>query len=329
MRDGTDWRSPSRARAHHECLLQVAITRCCDPQRDAGFRVAHRRALTSVEVSSGPEYFLSERAREFVLTNQAIAVHRVEIELGGVHHEVVVQVLGVRHPFEQAPPLVQGHLDLPAVSEPRPCLGFLACELHRHAVIWRHLTSGLRCRDHAAVVTGREREPCPHLVRPSGDLCMVGFRRKRESRAPCRLGSVPVSHVVLDTADPEGEPAGQGEYLAVLGKREALRVEFDDASQPLAPLDDELPAGHVRVLRAQPIRGDPQSIERGAVDIGPVQSAHDLQRLHAARRQDLPVSVSPRWRREERVRHGAEPGRDDRPVAVLNALLQERLRARR
>jgi hypothetical protein len=79
----------------------------------------------------------------------------------------------------------------------------------------------------------------------------------------------------------------------VLREREALRVEFDDTTQPLPPLDEKLLARHERVLRREPVCRDPQGIKRGVVDIGSVETAHDLQRLHAGRCKDLPVSIPP------------------------------------
>jgi hypothetical protein len=106
----------------------------------------------------------------------------------------------------------------------------------------------------------------------------------------------------------------------VLREREALRVEFDDTAQPLPPLDEELFARHERVLRGEPVRRDPQGVKRGIVDVGPVEAAHDLQRLHAGRCKNLLVPVPSRRRREERVRHGAEQGCDDRLVEVVRHL---------
>lgn len=69
--------------SHDERLFQVALTRCRHSEGDAGFRVAHRRALASVKVRTCPEDLLSERARELVLTDHPVVVHRVEIELTG------------------------------------------------------------------------------------------------------------------------------------------------------------------------------------------------------------------------------------------------------
>ncbi|MFF7371893.1 hypothetical protein [Streptomyces tricolor] len=97
-------------------------------------------------------------------------------------------------------------------------------------------------------------------------------------------------------------------------------MEVDDTAEPLPPLDEELFTRHERVFRGKPVRCDPQGIKRGVVDIGPVETAHDLQRLHAGRCKDLPVSIPPRGCREERMRHGAEEGRDDRLIEVVRHL---------
>src|SRR3954469_17828708 len=55
---------------HREGQLQVALTCGRHPERDASFRVTHRRAFGSIKVRTGSEDFLSEGAREFVLTDQ-------------------------------------------------------------------------------------------------------------------------------------------------------------------------------------------------------------------------------------------------------------------
>jgi hypothetical protein len=63
------------------------------------------------------------------LAQQPVAVHGVEIELGRVDHEVVIQVLRIRQRFQQTSSPIQGDLGLTTVSEPCPRLGLLADEL--------------------------------------------------------------------------------------------------------------------------------------------------------------------------------------------------------
>ena len=148
---------------------------------------------------------------------------------------MVVQVLRVRNPFKNAPPFVQGDLDLLAVSEPRPRLRFLGSELHGHTVVRRRLGSGSRRCDDTAIVASREGEPCPHLVSPPGDLSVLSFGHERECGLSRRFGSVAGARVVLDATDQERELTGQRENFAVLRERQTLLVKVADASATAAP----------------------------------------------------------------------------------------------
>lgn len=173
---------------------------------------------------------LCQRPGEAVLADQLVAVHRVEIELGRANHEVVVEVVGVRHALEQASAFVEGYFDLAAVAQARPGFGLLGSELYRDAVVLRRLRSGLRDRDDAAIVARREREPGPHLVCPPGDFGVVGLGGDGECGPSRRLSRIPLPGVVLDAADQQGEPAGEGENLPVLRERQALRDVLGSAT---------------------------------------------------------------------------------------------------
>ena len=117
--------------------------------------------------------------------------------------------------------------------------------------------------------------------------------------------------------DQQGDPSGLDQDLAVLLEGDPLALECGDPAQPGPPFDQELISGHVRVLRAQPVGHDPQAVERGLVQVGTLQPADQLQRVHARHGQHIGLGVTLRRDREHRVRHRAERRRDDRLVELL------------
>lgn len=52
-------------------LFEVSLPSRCDAQRDAGFCVAHRGSLGSVEVRTGPEHFFCQRPGQLVLPRKS------------------------------------------------------------------------------------------------------------------------------------------------------------------------------------------------------------------------------------------------------------------
>ncbi len=118
-----------------DCPLKVALASCDHSERDARFGESHRCAFGSVEVGAGLDDLGSEHLGRAVLGQMPVAVHRVEVELRRVDHEVMVKVVGVGHGFQKPAPLVERDLGLPAVPDSCPCLGFLRGELDGHAVM--------------------------------------------------------------------------------------------------------------------------------------------------------------------------------------------------
>lgn len=86
----------------------------------------------------------------------AVAVHGVEVELGGVDHEVVIEVLRVRHRVEEAAAAVWGYLGLSAATDPGPGFGLLRRQLDRDAMGRNPVGPGLGRRDDAVVVARRD-----------------------------------------------------------------------------------------------------------------------------------------------------------------------------
>ena len=105
----------------------------------------------------------------------------------------------------------------------------------------------------------------------------------------------------------------------MLIQRQALALEGDDPAEPRPAFGQELVAGHERVLRAQPVRHDPQAVQGGLIQVRPLEAAHQLQGVHAGDGQDVGVGVALGRHREHRVRHRAERLRDDRLVELLRA----------
>ena len=73
---------------------------------------------------------------------------------------------------------------------------------------------------------------------------------------------------------------------------------------------------HERVLRAQPVRHDPQAIQGGLVEVRPLEAADQLQGVHAGDGQDVSIGVPLGRHREHRVGDRAERRRDDRLVEL-------------
>jgi hypothetical protein len=72
---------------HDERLFEVTLPCGRHAQRDPRFRVTHGGSLRAVEVCACAQNFLSESAHQLVLSHEAVAVHRVEVELCRVHDE--------------------------------------------------------------------------------------------------------------------------------------------------------------------------------------------------------------------------------------------------
>ena len=70
-----------------------------------------------------------------VFGEQPVAVHGVEVELGRVNDEVVIEVLRVRQAVQEPAAPVESDFGLAPVADPRPGLGFLRGELHGDAVM--------------------------------------------------------------------------------------------------------------------------------------------------------------------------------------------------
>src|SRR5215831_21138210 len=99
-----------------------------------------------------------------------VAVHRVEVELGRIDDEVVIQVLGVGQRFEKPPPTVERDLRLAPIADACPGLRFLRSKLDSDAVMRCAALAGLGRGDDAVVVPAGESYPGADLVCPSLDL---------------------------------------------------------------------------------------------------------------------------------------------------------------
>jgi hypothetical protein len=126
------------------------------------------------------DYLFGQVLGHRVHAQNPVTVHGLVVEFLRVHHEVVLEVVRVRQRVKEAPALVEGDLDLAAVSDARPGFSLLGEELDGYAVMRRDFGPAARSRDNPVVVAGREVEP----------------------------GAV--ARVVLDTADQEGDPTEQG-----------------------------------------------------------------------------------------------------------------------
>jgi hypothetical protein len=162
-----------------------------------------------VRAGAGVNDFVREVLGHLVVGDHAIAVHGVEVELGRVHDEVVVQVLRVRHGLQQATATVQGDFGLAPVPNPRPGLGLLGGELHRDTAVRSDLGADAGCRDDAVVVTAGQVDPRAHLVGPGDDLAVVSLDAQRQSRLSGRLRGLPVPAVVLHAPNQRSNPARQ------------------------------------------------------------------------------------------------------------------------
>ena len=231
---------------------------------------------------------------------------------------MVVQVIGVRHGFQQPAPLVERDFRAPAVPDARPCFRFLRRELDGHAVM-RSGFDARACRaDDAMVIASRQGDPRPDLVRPRFDLGMISFSPERQRSLAGGLGRLPVAGVIFDARDQQGDPARKRQDLAVLIQREALALEGADPAQPRPALHQELVARHERILRAQPVGHDPQCVDGGLIQVRSLQAADQLQGVHAGDGQDVGVGIALRRHREHRVRDRAERRCDDRLVQRLS-----------
>jgi hypothetical protein len=156
---------------------------------------------------------------------------------------------------------------------------------------------------------------------PSHDVAVVGFGAQRQCRLAGGFCGLTVACVVLHAADQQSYPSSLDQDLPVLFKGHALALQLGHPAQPGAAFGQELIGGHERVLRAQPVCHDAQSVECGRVKVGPLQPAHQLQRVHACHGQDIAVGVPPRCDREHRVGNCAERLGNDRLVELLGLYL--------
>jgi hypothetical protein len=107
----------------------------------------------------------------------------------------------------------------------------------------------------------------------------------------------------------------------VLVQGQALALEGDDPAKPRPAFDQELVTWHERVLRAQAVGHDPESVKGGLIQVRTLKAAHELQGVHAGDGQDVGVGITSGCHREHRVRDGAEGRRDDRLVERLSLAL--------
>ena len=95
-------------------------------------------------------------ADSVILGEMPVAVHRVEVELRRVDDEVVVEVIGAWHGFEESASPVLRNLDEPSIPDTCPRLCFLRRELHGHAVMRRGFDVRPGRADDAMVIAGRQ-----------------------------------------------------------------------------------------------------------------------------------------------------------------------------
>ncbi len=202
--------------------------------------------------------------------------------------------------------MVESNLGLLPVAEPRPRLRLLRVELRGHRLGRRDGDAGLGGRNDSAVVPPSQREPGPHLVRPALDAQFARLHTEEQRGLAGRLRVTGPPGVVLHAPDQQGELAREGDQLAVLGEADALVLEPDDAGQPRLALDEQLVGGHVGVLAGEPVRRDPQGVERGLVDVALAQPGDDVDGVHAADLEDLGPAVASSALGEERAGCRAE-----------------------
>jgi hypothetical protein len=182
-----------------------------------------------------------------------------------------------------------------------------------------HGVAGFGGGEDAAVVAAGEGEPGAHFLGPGHDLVAAGFLAEAPGGVTGPFGGGAVDRVVLDAADESGEPARHGQKLAVLADGEVAVEHGGDAVQPGPALCDELRRGHVRVVAAEPVDGDAQAIQSGAVDGGTAQPGEDLQGVHTGSRDELGIRVPAPGDGPDRPGDGSEGLRDDRLVEVVGA----------
>lgn len=95
-------------------LFKVALP-CGDyTERDVSLGNSHGRPLSAVVIGSESDDILGIRACQTVLNavrvvsaKYPVDVHCVVIALGGIDGEVVIEVVGVRHPLQQSAALIE------------------------------------------------------------------------------------------------------------------------------------------------------------------------------------------------------------------------------
>jgi hypothetical protein len=95
-----------------------------DTEGDVCFGQAQGGAFGPAEVGAGLDDLGGKGFGEAALAQMPVAVHRLEVELGRVDHEVVVQDVRVRRGFRESAALVERDYSRPAAPDPCPGLGF-------------------------------------------------------------------------------------------------------------------------------------------------------------------------------------------------------------
>jgi hypothetical protein len=160
----------------------------------------------------------------------------------------------------------------------------------------------MRGFDHLAISALGEREPAGHFLRPRHDRSVLGLSAEAGGSASGGLGSPVVLGVVLHATDQECQPPGEHQHLAMLGQGESLVEQPDQLCQPGVAFPPEVGRGHVGVLATEPLDGDGQRVEGGAVDVGAPDALDKLDRV-AGRDDQLGLGAS-----RGRVWFGAEDG---------------------
>src|SRR2546423_358748 len=158
-------------------LLKVALPCRDNTERDVGLSNSHGRPLSTVAVSSEPDDILGIGPCETILgavrvvrAKYPVDVHCKVIPLGGIDGEVVIEVVGGRHPLQERTALIESGFDLSLIADSGPCPGSL-CGGPDGCWCTRGLSfAGFSGPYDTTVVALSESEPCPHLVRPPNHL---------------------------------------------------------------------------------------------------------------------------------------------------------------
>lgn len=78
-------------------LLYIALAGRNDAKSDPGFGNSHWCAFGAVEISGVSDHLVGQISGHPVFGEVAVAIHGVEVELGGIHNKVVIEVLWIWH----------------------------------------------------------------------------------------------------------------------------------------------------------------------------------------------------------------------------------------